>query len=88
MMSETKLDLVTFRDAAKEIGKNEGFLRNLAIRDGIAIDWGGTPRRKLLKVSLEAMKRAVLGNKYRRTAGQKRARRLVQGGAIHPLVKC
>ena len=88
----TKLDdLVTIDTAAKTVHMNRERLRKLVKDTGIAIVWGGTEKRPILKVRLADLQRVIMQKRFvesrRRLERQSRTARL-SGKPLHPDVRC
>lgn len=92
-------DVMTFDAAGRAVHRSRHVVEAIAIRHGIALDWGGGPKRRWLRVKLSELKAAILKERFtpRRAALEQatgrsrqslRSRPRPGAGALDPLVKC
>lgn len=82
-------DLVTIEEAARHARMRRDRAKDLAIRHGIAIRWGGTDRHPRLKVKLSDFTSAILSEVYTPPgAAQKRPSQRRVSVRLNPDVRC
>src|SRR4051812_13912469 len=57
-------DVMTFEDAARVVGRHRRAVKDLAIRSGIAINWGGSDAHPRLRVKLSELKEVILRDRF------------------------
>lgn len=78
-------ELLTIKQAAKQVRMSGDRLRPICINAGIAVRWGGTEKHPWIKVRLEDVERVLLSRRVM-TPEQKPPRRF--SGKLDPAVKC
>jgi hypothetical protein len=76
-------DYISIERAARKIGKGRAFVRKLALDTGIAIRWGGSERRPILRVRVKDLEAQIVRRDWSEDeqSPQERAK-------LHRLVKC
>jgi hypothetical protein len=90
MSSEERhnLELVTIRNAARELHLSRGFVRRVAEKHGLVIPIGAGSKREHLRVRLVELRTAVLLESRRPSRRSPRTRPQRPSGPLNPLVRC
>jgi hypothetical protein len=85
-------DVVTTEKAAREVHMNVRALRDIVIKNGLAIPWGGTPKHPRIKVKLSELRRFLVSRRLVIVEGKQKViatkpKRQPQTG-LHPHVTC
>lgn len=82
-------DVVPLTVAAKAVGIPLWLVREIAVKRGIAIRWGGSEHCPRLRVKLSKLREAIMDHVYRNADKPVSIRRRHQPAApLHPDVRC
>ena len=81
-------DLVSIEQAAKRVHMRPETLRQLCLDHRIAIEWGGGPKVKRLKVKLSEAEAMLLSRRAGRHRQERKRRAIVASARLHPDVRC